>query len=185
MKEQLNKIEGLEKKIERLVEEERHRPANSEEGEEAGRLRAYKVAEARERLRCQRRDLKYLTLRGAEISKWFEEVSTEFDDVKFSNSQPLTFESIPWPVGKLPLCMTSGVIDWNGVEEFFAAVKKSVGDDEYKVFVEKAHRRFHPDRWRSRGLLATVLDADLRKRIEDAVNIVAQALTPIWQESKA
>ena len=42
--------------------------------------------------------------------------------------------------------------------------------------------RFHPDRWRARGLLKSMEDDDERGFIEVAANTVAQALTPLWRE---
>ena len=45
-------------------------------------------------------------------------------------------------------------------------------------------RRFHPDRWRARGLLKNMQDDDERGFIEVAANTVAQALTPLWREVK-
>lgn len=115
----------------------------------------------------------------------FEAVSIEFDEIKFCDAQPLTFESIPWPVLGSPHRLTVNDIEWNAVEAFFAAAQAMVSESQYKAMVEKAHRRFHPDKWRSRGILHTVLDSDLRKRLEEAGNIVAQAITPIWLASKA
>lgn len=44
--------------------------------------------------------------------------------------------------------------------------------------------RFHPDRWRARGLLKSMEDHDERGFIEVAANTVAQALTPLWREVK-
>ena len=75
-------------------------------------------------------------------------------------------------------------IDWQAVEDFFMQVKVMLNDAEYKVLVEKTHRRFHPDKWRSRALLMTVADKELQRRLEEAGNIVAQALTPLWLKAK-
>ena len=44
--------------------------------------------------------------------------------------------------------------------------------------------RFHPDRWRARGLLKSMEDDDERGFVEVAANTVAQALTPLWREAK-
>ena len=44
--------------------------------------------------------------------------------------------------------------------------------------------RFHPDRWRARGLLKSMQDDDGRGFVEVAANTVAQALTPLWREVK-
>ncbi|KIP05210.1 hypothetical protein PHLGIDRAFT_57800, partial [Phlebiopsis gigantea 11061_1 CR5-6] len=77
-------------------------------------------------------------------------VSVEFEDIKFCDTQPLTFGSVPWPLLALPHKATLDDIDWSAVEAFFAAVKLQVTTSEYKALVEQAHRRFHPDRWRAR-----------------------------------
>ncbi|EKM49825.1 uncharacterized protein PHACADRAFT_265531, partial [Phanerochaete carnosa HHB-10118-sp] len=83
----------------------------------------------------------------------FNAVSVEFDEIKFCESQPLTFQSVPWPMLRSPLHLTAEDIDWSAVEEFFRTARLAVGEGEYKTMVEKAHRRFHPDKWRARGLL--------------------------------
>lgn len=64
------------------------------------------------------------------------------------------------------------------------AVRPSMRAQDYKTFVQKSHLRFHPDRWRSRGLLKAVLDDTERECLDVAANTVAQALTPIWSELK-
>ena len=76
-------------------------------------------------------------------------------------------------------------VEWSGVEEFFSEARTILTEHEYKTLLEKAHRRFHPDKCRSRGLLNTVLDEDLRQRLEAAGNTVAQAITPVWRASRA
>lgn len=196
--EEKEEAERRKKEAERLAKEERERRAREEverkEREErerreaaARRLSAYKLASAKEVQRCRNRDAacKVLPWSPFRSIKWFKDVSVEFDDTKFCDTQPLTFESIPWPLAIAPHKVTAEDIEWGAVEAFFSAAKLVVKPGEYKSFVEKAHRRFHPDKWRSRGLLHTVLDEDLRKRLEDAGNIVAQAITPIWRETKS
>ncbi|KAJ7821686.1 hypothetical protein B0H14DRAFT_1329452 [Mycena olivaceomarginata] len=110
----------------------------------------------------------------------------EFSKIKFSEAQPLTFRVIPWPVLTDPLVLDFGQINWDEVEAFFSRAKTQFAVDvaEYKSLVEKVHRLFHPDKWRSRGLLLTVMDEGLRKSLEEAGNVVAQAMTPIWRKSK-
>ena len=185
MREEQRKVEELEREVEKLAGEALRESASGEEGdEEASRLRVYKVAEARERLRCRKRNLVYFTRLGGNSIQWFEDVGTEFDAVKFDETQPLTFESIPWPLLSLPQKGVLEDIDWAAIDRFFAAMKDSIAEDKYKVLLEQAHRRFHPDRWLSRGLLNTVLDEGLRRRLEVAGGVVAQAITPLWRQSK-
>ncbi|GJE92591.1 hypothetical protein PsYK624_087460 [Phanerochaete sordida] len=161
---------------------------------EAQRLEQYQEAAAKERIRCQKRDAVQWNIRPDPFSKrlwtpqWsirrFQTLCAEFDEIKFGDAQPLTFQSIPWPMLHYPPDLTFDLVNWSAVEQFFLAAKGNMSNGEYKNMVEKAHRRFHPDKWRSRGLLNTVLDEELRKRLEDAGNVVAQAITPLWLASK-
>ena len=64
------------------------------------------------------------------------------------------------------------------MEKFFEAVKPHMRPQDYKVFVEKSHRRFHPDRWRGRSLLRSVIDEAERGCMEvGKLFILAKALT--------
>ncbi|EKM49815.1 uncharacterized protein PHACADRAFT_214337 [Phanerochaete carnosa HHB-10118-sp] len=176
---------------ERKVREERKRKAREEQERlerEARRLQDYRDATLKEQERCSQRDRKWyrygIAWTETRHVNWFKEVSSEFEEIKFSASQPLTFKSIPWPLLMPPNAHTLDLIEWSNVEAFFAAAKRIVGEKEYKTMVEKAHRRFHPDKWRSRGLSNTILDDDLREQLEKAGNVVAQAITPLWLASK-
>jgi hypothetical protein len=108
----------------------------------------------------------------------------EFDGIRFSANDPLTFTDVPWPILRAPTWLTVEDVDWTAVEKFFEAVQPHMRVQDYKMFVEKSHRRFHPDRWRSRGLLKNVKDEDERACLEVAANTVAQALTPLWTTLK-
>ncbi|KAJ7821684.1 hypothetical protein B0H14DRAFT_3733246 [Mycena olivaceomarginata] len=109
----------------------------------------------------------------------------EFNTIKFSEAQPLTYHVIPWPVLADPYNDVEP-IDWGAVEAFFLRAKGQFGVNVagYNTLVEKVHRLFHPDKWKSRRLLVTVMDEELRKSLEEAGNVVAQAMTPIWRKSK-
>ncbi|KZT26725.1 hypothetical protein NEOLEDRAFT_1131729 [Neolentinus lepideus HHB14362 ss-1] len=108
-----------------------------------------------------------------------------FDNTKFSSDgEPLTFDAIPWPVLHSPVSFTVEDIDWSAVEKFFAEVRHHMRMQDYKEFVEKSHRRFHPDRWRGRRLFDAVVRETERGELEVAANTVAQAITPIWRELK-
>jgi len=96
----------------------------------------------------------------------------------------LAFEDIPWPTLCAPFTFGPEDIDWAAVETFFHTVRGHMRGQDYRVFVEKSHRRFHPDRWSARGLLAAIKDDDVRGMIEVAANTVAQALTPLWREAR-
>ncbi|KAF8218107.1 hypothetical protein K438DRAFT_1531113, partial [Mycena galopus ATCC 62051] len=75
-----------------------------------------------------------------------------FEKIKFSEGQPLTFGIIPWPVLVDPLDLEIEQIDWNTVEAFFTRAKIQLAANvaEYNGLVEKVHRLFHPDKWKSR-----------------------------------
>ncbi|GJE92581.1 RNA recognition motif domain-containing protein [Phanerochaete sordida] len=193
-KEMRRRSEEVERQRKIREEEERAaREKQEREEREAARYNAYLAAAAAEEDRCRTRDIEKWN--AADPWRWdsksairrFQAVSCDFDDTtqQFCETRPLTLGNIPWPVLRTPISVTFETIQWDAVEKFCDALKQDLPTAEYKTAVEKAHRRFHPDKWRSRGLLATVLDEDLRKRLEDAGNIVSQALTPIWQASRS
>ncbi|KAI0049855.1 hypothetical protein FA95DRAFT_1677189 [Auriscalpium vulgare] len=110
---------------------------------------------------------------------------TAFDTGKYAaGSAPLTFDAVPWPVLRAPGTFGAEDIDWSAVEGFFVGVRVHMREQDYRALVEKSHRRFHPDRWSARGLLKAVGDEAERGGIEVAANTVAQALTPLWRETK-
>ena len=115
----------------------------------------------------------------------YKVLSEEFDVARFTPDQPITFIDIPWPVLHSPYRLTVEDVEWSAVERFFATVKTHMRSQDYKDFVEKSHRRFHPDRWRARKLWSAVHDDVERSWLEVAANTVAQAITPIWREAKA
>lgn len=89
-----------------------------------------------------------------------------FDTTKFGPDTPLTMDAIPWPVLDHPDRIVVESIDWQAVEKFFDAVKTHLRLQDYKLLVEKSHKRFHPDRWRSRSLLKSVEDEEERGYME-------------------
>lgn len=105
-----------------------------------------------------------------------------FDTKKYTTDDPLSFDLVPWPNLRAPSALAVEDIDWAAVEEFFRAMRRHVRGQDYKEFVVQSHRRFHPDRWRSRGLLKTIVDDEERECMEVALNTVAQALTPLWRD---
>jgi hypothetical protein len=108
----------------------------------------------------------------------------EFDKVKFSEAQPLTVEVVPWPVLTKPFDLKVGQLNWSMVEAFYTSTKREMVSTpaEYNGLLEKTHRMFHPDKWKC--LFNTVLDEAQRKSLEAAVNVVSQAITPLWRKSK-
>ena len=119
------------------------------------------------------------TFRGA-LDRYLE-TAASFDATKFSaRATPVTFATIPWPV--LHSSFSVQDIEWDAVERFFGNVQRLLGNAEFKDLVEKSQRRFHPDRWRSRGLLLSVKDDMERDLLEVAGSTVAQAITPLWKK---
>ena len=190
----------------------RDRRAEAERKEREYRERMTKEAEERQKRdqeECQRREKERKHTQNR--TRWargpwtiqralerYRFLCEQFDSAKFSSEDPLTFDDIPWPM--VHCSFSAEDIEWSTVENFFASVKPHMRAQDYKVFVEKSHRRqvllcpidirvltgcrFHPDRWRARGLLKNMQDDDERGFIEVAANTVAQALTPLWREVK-
>ncbi|KAJ3746947.1 hypothetical protein EV360DRAFT_97791 [Lentinula raphanica] len=98
-------------------------------------------------------------------------LSEAFDTTKFNAHDPLSFHVVPWPILTPPARMSVEDVDWNAVESFFDAVKSHMRTQEFKMFVEKSQRRFHPDRWRARGLLKTVENEAERSCLEVEPNL--------------
>ncbi|KAI0930301.1 hypothetical protein AcV5_007057 [Taiwanofungus camphoratus] len=170
--------------------EDRRRRRETEQAEAELRARAARERAEREKEQERRRRQQqherwtsgpWTTQRALERYKLLCET---FDTSKFTPSDPVTFEIVPWPVLHTPATLTVEDVDWTAVEAFFNAVKPHLRAQDYKTFVEKSHKRFHPDRWRARGLLKSVEDIELRDCLEVAANTVAQALTPLWREVK-
>jgi hypothetical protein len=156
------------------------------------REQAWREATKRENLRCSTRDLE----RWPRNRRWtvqdaldrFQLLNEEFDALKFSNDMPLTVASVPWPVLCVPYDLVIKIhIEWKAVESFFLVIRTLLTPAQFGTLLEKTQRRFHPDRWRSRGLIATVLDERLREVMELAVNIVSQATNELvsnWRAGK-
>ena len=193
--------EQMEEEARRLRrEEERLRAAESAAQEQRQRQRAEAAAaEAQMRAQAERTRVQQEReqRRRKDRARWsygpwtngralerYKMLSEEFDTAKFTPENPVDFESIPWPVLLSPVTLRLEDIDWSAVEAFFEAAKKHLRTQDYKVFVEKSHKRFHPDRWRARGILKSIADEELRNCLEVAANTVAQALTPIWRAMK-
>lgn len=104
----------------------------------------------------------------------YKEVSDIFDTKKFSESDPLTMDAIPWPTLLAPNAFTLADINWVTVENFCDCFHASVRPQDYASFIEKSVRRFHPDRWKSRSLLRTVTDVVERKCLEDGTSICSK-----------
>ncbi|KAK0216041.1 hypothetical protein IW262DRAFT_1464531 [Armillaria fumosa] len=182
------KEEEAAKKREQERKEREEREEQERIQEQARREREWREATIRESDRLKRRARSLWGLRRWSNSCALEHVQMlmdEFEKTKFSESQPTTFEIIPWPVLTDPLLLKVEHIDWAGVEEFFAMARVELTVAEYKKMVERLHKMFHPDRWRARAILKTVFDECLGHTLEEAGNTVSQAMTPLWRASKA
>ena len=115
----------------------------------------------------------------------YKTLADAFDAAQFSAERPAGVAAVPWPVLHRPGAFALEDVDWAAVEAFFAAVRAHMRAPDYRAFVERSHRRFHPDRWRARRVLQSVEDDELRACLEVAANTVAQAITPLWREVKS
>jgi hypothetical protein len=185
---------------EREEEEERraaHERRQREEAEVLARAERERFEAERERERACRAAEAEAAKRRAEAqrARWargpwtsqralerYRVVCESFDGT--AKPASMCFEDIPWPTLCAPFTFGPEDIDWAAVETFFRTVRGHMRAQDYRVFVEKSHRRFHPDRWSARGLLAAISDDDARGMIEVAANTVAQALTPLWREAR-
>jgi len=171
---------------------ELERRAKAEKEAQEARARADTERQKREATAKRARETKRQEQQRVDSGPWttsralerYKTLCETFDNTRFSLSEPLVFQDVPWPVLHAPRSFNVEDVDWSAVERFFEAVKPYVRGDDYKAFVEKSHRRFHPDRWRSRRLLASIVDDGDRECIELAANTVAQALTPLWRNLK-
>lgn len=167
------------------AEERRRRQQERERAEAERRARAAREKAAREQEQRRRQQQQrwthglWTTQRALERYKVLSEA---FDGARFSEENPASFDAIPWPVLQAPALLGVEDIDWNAVEAFFRSVRPYMRPQDYKAFVQESHRRFHPDRWRARGILRSVADEETRSCLEVASNTVAQALTPLWRE---
>ncbi|KIK67425.1 hypothetical protein GYMLUDRAFT_156896 [Collybiopsis luxurians FD-317 M1] len=154
--------------------EARRKAREAKEREEAARREREEIdrrereeAEKRKRERAQRHE-RWLhgTWTVNRALERYKILSEAFDTTKFNAYDPLSFDVVPWPVVTPSATLSVEDVDWAAVEKFFHAIKRNMRPQDYKTLVEKSHRRFHPDRWRSRGLLKTVADEAERGCLE-------------------
>lgn len=104
----------------------------------------------------------------------------EFDKKNFKTQHKANFHAIPWPVLESPTRLCPDSITWVAVEQFLAAMEKDLGYEDFKTYIGKTQKRFHLDRWRSRGLLGNCSPM-LEEALLTAQNAVIQAVNPIWE----
>ncbi|KAG6868582.1 hypothetical protein C0993_000847 [Termitomyces sp. T159_Od127] len=162
---------------------------------EQARQTAWKAATSAELYQCYLRDFRFICGRPWDHAIAFERFHLVMEDFEvriFSEKKPLMLENIPWPtlypIIYNPRSLVFGFraedITWAEVEKFFSYIATAYSVEYYNGLVERVHRMFHPDKWRSRRILNTVQDPDLRKSLESAGNTVVQAITPLWKKSK-
>jgi len=111
----------------------------------------------------------------------YNKLSAEFDSLRVSESAPLNMSKVPWPVLHAP-GYTLAQVDWNSVEAFFSQAEMMLGGKKsaaWKELLKNSARRFHPDRWRARGLIGPHGGG---QEVEERVNDVAKVLNPLYKE---
>ncbi|PBK65165.1 hypothetical protein ARMSODRAFT_1022587 [Armillaria solidipes] len=188
--EEMHKMEDEERQKEehRMKMEEKARVERERaqaEHEEKQKLRRQKWHEATkaEKQRCQRRDKEKWNLEcwtDSQAVDRFLILMDEFETTPYSESQPLTSSSVPWPVLVKPRRFkVSDLDDWQAVDGFFKFARRYLQANVYKKMVMRARQMFHPDRWKSRSLLKTVMDDSVRSSLEAAGNKVSQAVNAL------
>ncbi|KAK7062674.1 hypothetical protein VNI00_000162 [Paramarasmius palmivorus] len=177
--------EEEERKAKEKAERER---AEKELQEKLRREQAWKKATLQEKERCKQRDAQllcsyYFWTEVAAVAR-FKCIVDEFEKTKFSELKPLIHEAIPWPVYKNPSTFVLEDVQWDAVERFFEVLRRHLDHSSYRALTERCNRLFHPDRWKARNILKTVMDANERLELEEAGNIVSQAITPLWQKCR-
>ena len=129
----------------------------------------------------------------AHVTRWtdahaiqrYDALCETFDRAKFTQDNPPDFYEIPWPIIFSPNSTQAEDICWDSTEAFFLVAKAHIPAATYLDFVTKSHKRFHPDRWRSRNIVNSLAGRpSLQKLVEETGNTVSQALTPIWRQLK-
>ncbi|KAK0443222.1 hypothetical protein EV421DRAFT_1805503 [Armillaria borealis] len=160
-----------------------------QERREQERRNNWQQATMTEEERCRRRDEENWNLSFGQL--WssqrainrFYFVLKEFETTQFSEARPLTPNSVPWPVLISPTRFYVGMLeDWTLADKFFDRARRSLPYDAYRDLISRTRQTFHPDRWRSRNLLNTVMDEPLRAVMEDAGNKVSQAVNRLYQD---
>ncbi|KAK0443219.1 hypothetical protein EV421DRAFT_537765 [Armillaria borealis] len=188
--EEMHKMEDEERKKEdhrmKMEEEARvereHAQAEREEKQKLQRQKWHEATKAEKR-RCQRRDKEKWNLEcwtDSQAVDRFLVLMDEFETTPYSESKPLTSSSVPWPVLVHPRRFkVSDLDDWQAVDGFFKFARRYLQVNAYKKMVMRARQMFHPDRWKSRSLLKTVMDDSIRSSLEAAGNKVSQAVNAL------
>ncbi|KAI9463658.1 hypothetical protein BJY52DRAFT_1202938 [Lactarius psammicola] len=166
----------------RRARAERARREAEREQERARQAAAAEAEAAKRRAEAQRARLAQGPWTSQRALERYRALCESFDEA--AKPVALAFEDVPWPTLRRPYTFGAEDIDWAAVETFFHTIRGHMRAQDYRIFVQNSHRRFHPDRWSARGLLTAVKDENARGMIEVAANTVAQALTPLWREAR-
>lgn len=161
----------------RKAEEKARKKLEEKEREKERRRKAWNDATVKEKLRCQK---KYED--PWSVGRWsdrkaldrFKALIKDFPDTKFSDAQPLTAGAIPWPVLDSPMLFKLEDLTSTKIQAFWKHVSLVHNANEYKTLIKKAKCMLHPDAWRKRNLLVTVMDDTLRQSLEGACLEVSQ-----------
>ncbi|KAG8859930.1 hypothetical protein FRB91_005800 [Serendipita sp. 411] len=113
----------------------------------------------------------------------YNKLSEKFDNFKGTPENPVPpLDQVPWPVLFQPPFRLDQV-DWTAVEKFFENAEvlmagRTSGKKQWKEFLKTSTRRFHPDRWRARGLIG---ERGWGNDVEEKVNHVSKVLTPLYR----
>ncbi|KAJ7731816.1 hypothetical protein DFH07DRAFT_846986 [Mycena maculata] len=169
---------------------ERDRAEKARREAEEKREAERKLGVERERTRCLKRDEKYTNSKTWTTELAFERfkailLAEEFAKFAFSDSAPLTFEALPWPMIAKPGTYNVDDISPDKVRAFFASTAcVNAKTDAYpspseyrKYLLKQSLLAFHEDKMVRR--ISTVGDPSLRQRISDAAKTVTQTLNEL------
>ncbi|KAF9025407.1 hypothetical protein BDZ89DRAFT_79425 [Hymenopellis radicata] len=180
--ERLRRVEAERAFWERTQREQRARE------EEISRQNRWRQATHSEQSRCSARDFAIWPgppthwSRSTALSR-FHTVLGEFTTIQFSEKQPLTLMSVPWPSLDKPSTVetdiTQGRYGWNDVDMFFQYAKSHMALGEYQKMVKSCRLCFHPDKWAGRSLLVSVQDEGTREMLKEVGTSVSQSVNAI------
>ena len=167
-----------------FIVEEGPKPAEAEEQQAATDMRApvQAVPSPLEPVRRQPRQTQldqWMPWTPRRAIQRYLAISQQFDSARFSPENPVDPLLVPWPVLHSPFTHQMLRVDWRMVEAFFKEASLLMCPKHYRAFVAASRVRFHPDRWRSRGVFATG-DSGLSQALERASMAISQAIGPIW-----
>lgn len=169
------------------AEERARRDAEERAKQEAQRLE--QVEKERRRHEREQREnrmrSKWLNVRwtnGLAVQRYIE-LCKVFDSTNFHEDNRVVFDLLPWPVLVHPLDLCDDVITWDAIEKFYEAAYCHTSYEEFKALIQDAQKRFHPDRWSSRGVLRG-LDDEERQRFIKLTTTVSQSVSPLWREAR-